>query len=54
MIPCPSDAEARQLHFATIAAFVSGLGEDVTKLFAQVILPCDLRGPVAGQKGLRS
>ena len=28
-------------HFTTIAAFVSGLGDDIAKLFAQVLWLCD-------------
>lgn len=31
-------------HFTTIAAFVSGLGDDVTQLFAQVLYLCDRQG----------
>ncbi|HEY8857574.1 MAG TPA: IS1182 family transposase, partial [Rugosibacter sp.] len=31
-------------HFTTIAAFVSGLGEDIAKLFAQVLYLCDRQG----------
>ena len=31
-------------HFTTIAAFVSGLGDDVAQLFAQVIYLCDRQG----------
>lgn len=30
-----------QPHFSTLAAFVSGMGDTVTKLFAQVLLICD-------------
>lgn len=33
-----------QPHFTTLAAFVSELGESVTKLFAQVLLICDRQG----------
>lgn len=31
-------------HFTTIAAFVSGLGDDVAQLFAQVLYLCDRQG----------
>ena len=31
-------------HFTTIAAFVSGLGEDIARLFAQVLYLCDRQG----------
>ena len=31
-------------HFTTIAAFVSGLGDDIAKLFAQVLYLCDRQG----------
>jgi transposase len=31
-------------HFTTIAAFVSGLGEDIAKVFAQVLYICDRQG----------
>lgn len=31
-------------HYTTIAAFVSGLGDDVAKLFAQVLYLCDRQG----------
>jgi transposase len=33
-----------QPHFTTLAAFVSGMGETVAKLFAQVLLVCDRQG----------
>ncbi|MES1992500.1 MAG: transposase [Pseudomonadota bacterium] len=33
-----------QPHFTTLAAFVSELGDDVPKLFAQVLLICDRQG----------
>lgn len=33
-----------QPHFTTIAAFVAELGEDVAKLFTQVLLICDRQG----------
>lgn len=33
-----------QAHFTTIAAFISELGDDVAKLFAQVLLICDRQG----------
>ena len=36
-------------HFTTIAAFVSGLGNDVAKLFAQVIYLCDRQGLIGRQ-----
>lgn len=31
-------------HFTTLAAFVSGLGDDIAKLFAQVLYLCDRQG----------
>lgn len=31
-------------HFTTIAAFVSGLGEDIARVFAQVLYVCDRQG----------
>ena len=31
-------------HYTTIAAFVSGLGDDIAKLFAQVLYLCDRQG----------
>jgi transposase len=31
-------------HFTTIAAFVSGLGDDIAKLFAQILYLCDRQG----------
>jgi transposase len=31
-------------HFTTIAAFVSGLGDDIAKLFSQVLYLCDRQG----------
>lgn len=31
-------------HFTTIAAFVAGLGDDIAKLFAQVLYLCDRQG----------
>ena len=31
-------------HFTTLAAFVSGLGDDVARLFAQVLYLCDRQG----------
>ena len=31
-------------HFTTIAAFVSGLGDEIAKLFAQVLYLCDRQG----------
>lgn len=36
-------------HFTTIAAFVSGLGNDVTRLFAQVLYLCDRQGLIGRQ-----
>ena len=36
-------------HFTTIAAFVSGLGNDVAKLFAQVLYLCDRQGLIGRQ-----
>ena len=36
-------------HFTTIAAFVSGLGNDVPKLFAQVLYLCDRQGLIGRQ-----
>ena len=36
-------------HFTTLAAFVSGLGEDVAKLFAQVLYLCDRQGLIGRQ-----
>lgn len=33
-----------QPHFTTLAAFVSGMGDSVAKLFAQVLLICDRQG----------
>jgi transposase len=36
-------------HFTTIAAFVSGLGDDVTQLFAQVLYLCDRQGLIGRQ-----
>ncbi|HEX5394693.1 MAG TPA: transposase, partial [Rhodocyclaceae bacterium] len=33
-------------HFTTFAAFVSGLGEEVAKLFAEVLWLCDQQGPI--------
>jgi len=36
-------------HFTTIAAFVSGLGDDVAKLFAQVLYLCDRQGLIGRQ-----
>jgi len=33
-----------QPHFTTLAAFVSGMGDTVAKLFAQVLLICDRQG----------
>ena len=31
-------------HFTTIAAFISGLGDDVTRLFGQILTLCDRQG----------
>ena len=31
-------------HYTTLAAFVSGLGEDIGKLFAQILYLCDRQG----------
>jgi hypothetical protein len=31
-------------HFTTIAAFVSGLGDDIARLFGQVLYLCDRQG----------
>ena len=31
-------------HFTTIAAFVSGLGDEVARLFAQILTLCDRQG----------
>ena len=36
-------------HFTTLAAFVSGLGDDVTQLFAQVLYLCDRQGLIGRQ-----
>jgi transposase len=36
-------------HFTTIAAFVSGLGDDVARLFAQVLYLCDREGLIGRQ-----
>ena len=36
-------------HFTTIAAFVSGLGNDVARLFAQVLYLCDRQGLIGRQ-----
>ena len=36
-------------HFTTLAAFVSGLGNDVAKLFAQVLHLCDRQGLIGRQ-----
>lgn len=33
-----------QPHFTTLAAFVSGMGDSVAKLFAQILLICDRQG----------
>jgi len=33
-----------QPHFTTLAAFVSGMGDRVAKLFAQILLICDRQG----------
>lgn len=33
-----------QPHFTTLSAFVSGMGEAVAKLFAQILLICDRQG----------
>ena len=33
-----------QPHFTTLAAFVSGMGDSVVKLFAQILLICDRQG----------
>jgi hypothetical protein len=33
-----------QLHFTTLAAFVSEMGDLVAKLFAQILLVCDRQG----------
>ena len=36
-------------HFTTLAAFVSGLGDDVTQLFAQVLYLCGKQGLIGRQ-----
>ena len=36
-------------HFTTLAAFVSGLGEEVSRLFAQVLYLCDQQGLIGRQ-----
>lgn len=36
-------------HFTTLAAFVSGLGNDVARLFAQVLYLCDRQGLIGRQ-----
>ena len=36
-------------HFTTLAAFVSGLGDDVAELFAQVLYLCDKQGLIGRQ-----
>jgi len=36
-------------HFTTVAAFVSGLGNDVAKLFSQVLYLCDQQGLIGRQ-----
>jgi hypothetical protein len=36
-------------HFTTLAAFVSGLGDDVAKLFAHVLCLCDRQGLIGRQ-----
>jgi transposase len=36
-------------HFTTLAAFVSGLGNDIAKLFAQVLYLCDRQGLIGRQ-----
>lgn len=36
-------------HFTTIAAFVSGLGDDAARLFAQVLYLCDRQGLIGRQ-----
>jgi transposase len=36
-------------HFTTLAAFVSGVGQDVTALFAQVLYLCDQQGLIGRQ-----
>ena len=36
-------------HFTTIAAFVSGLGDDVARLYAQVLYLCDREGLIGRQ-----
>ena len=36
-------------HFTTLAAFVSGLGDDVARLFAQVLYLCDRQGLIGRQ-----
>ena len=36
-------------HFTTLAAFVSGLGNDVAQLFAQVLYLCDRQGLIGRQ-----
>jgi len=33
-----------QPHFTTLSAFVSGMGDNVAKLFAQILLICDRQG----------
>ena len=36
-------------HFTTIATFVSGLSDDVARLFAQVLYLCDRQGLIGRQ-----
>ena len=36
-------------HFTTLAAFVSGLGDDVARLFAQALYLCDRQGLIGRQ-----
>ena len=36
-------------HFTTLAAFVSGLGDDIARLFAQVLYLCDRQGLIGRQ-----
>jgi transposase len=36
-------------HFTTIAAFISGLGDEVARLFAQILTLCDRQGLIGGE-----
>ena len=37
-------------HFTTIAAFVSTLGEDIARIFAQVLFICDRQGLIGNNR----